>query len=249
MSRAENYEVIHNQFGSYPNSLVKRKQKQDPSYPILKNLIEEEMRNGDVTISATSRFTSSDSTSVKIVTETEFGYSDTKGNNYQIAYVILEDNVGPYYQKNDYSAPSSAHTDHYMDWWIHQEYMVLMRFDHVARGIYPSLQGEKGSLPSNITAGQKYAHEYTVKLPDNIDDKRNIRVAVLLIDLSSNEILNACQTSIEGESSGINNVISDSTRTTAVYNLIGAKVRTNASTLDGLPKGIYIVGGKKTVKP
>ena len=32
-----------------------------------------------------------------------------------------------------------------------------------------------------------------------------------------------------------------------VYNMQGRKVRSKATTLDGLPSGVYVVGGKKVV--
>jgi hypothetical protein len=33
-----------------------------------------------------------------------------------------------------------------------------------------------------------------------------------------------------------------------VYNLSGRKVKSNATSLDGLPLGIYIINGKKVMK-
>jgi hypothetical protein len=47
---------------------------------------------------------------------------------------------------------------------------------------------------------------------------------------------------------GISNVNFDNNRPKDVYNLNGRKVRTGTISLEGLPKGIYIIGGKKVVK-
>ena len=47
--------------------------------------------------------------------------------------------------------------------------------------------------------------------------------------------------------SGINSLM-DESRSTDVYDLRGRKVGTDASALETLPKGIYIIGGKKVIK-
>jgi hypothetical protein len=46
---------------------------------------------------------------------------------------------------------------------------------------------------------------------------------------------------------GINSLCQDG-RTFDVYNLQGRKVLNDANNLDGLPKGVYIVNGRKIVK-
>jgi len=46
---------------------------------------------------------------------------------------------------------------------------------------------------------------------------------------------------------GINQTELNSMSRPSVYSTTGALVRRNATTLNGLPKGVYIVGGKKIV--
>lgn len=48
-------------------------------------------------------------------------------------------------------------------------------------------------------------------------------------------------------SSGINGIILDG-KTFDVYDLKGRMIKTNTTSLDGLPKGVYIIGGKKVLK-
>lgn len=194
MAGAKNYaSIISNRFGSYPICLLNRQTKADPSYPETKNFVESEMNNGEAKIEAKARFTSSECTSVTVHTATEFAFNDTDGSKYQIAYVIVEDSVGPYSQKNEYSAPGSSHSDHYMDWWVHQEYYVSMMYNHVARGIYGNENGVRGSIPATIAKGKSYSYDYTITLPDNIVDKKNIRMITLLMDTKTDEILNAAE--------------------------------------------------------
>lgn len=194
MAGAKNYaSIISNRFGSYPICLLNRQTKADPSYPETKNYVISEMNNAEAKIEAKARFTSSECTSVTVHTTTEFAFNDTDGSKYQIAYVIVEDNVGPYSQKNEYSAPGSSHTDHYMDWWVHQDYYVSMTYNHVARGIYGNENGVNGSIPATIAKGKSYSYNYTITLPDNIVDKKNIRVITLLMDTKTDEIMNAAE--------------------------------------------------------
>ena len=52
---------------------------------------------------------------------------------------------------------------------------------------------------------------------------------------------------VEMEGTGINGLINEG-NVFDVYDLSGRKVRTAVSSLDGLPKGIYIVNGRKVMK-
>ena len=52
-----------------------------------------------------------------------------------------------------------------------------------------------------------------------------------------------------GGSTAIDGIVeSFDTKPYDIYNLNGQKVKTNATSLDGLPSGLYIVNGKKVVK-
>lgn len=47
---------------------------------------------------------------------------------------------------------------------------------------------------------------------------------------------------------GVELVVSDNNKCFDVYNILGVKVRSNVTTLEGLPAGIYIANGKKYIK-
>jgi hypothetical protein len=202
MSDAVNYQpIIDSRFGSYPVCLLNRQLRADPAYPETKNFVESEMFNAEAMIQASAAFLSADSSSVFVQTRTEFAFDDPNGSNYQIAYVVVEDSVGPYNQTNNYSEPYSSHTDSYLDWWIHQDYYVSMLYHHVARGIYGNHNGVSGSIPATIAKGTSYSYTYYFPLPDNIGQKKNIRLIALLMNTKTNEILNAAECNIDGLSS------------------------------------------------
>jgi hypothetical protein len=49
------------------------------------------------------------------------------------------------------------------------------------------------------------------------------------------------------DTTGISIIPTSDTKSQDVYDLNGRKVRSGSMSLDGLPRGIYIVGGKKVV--
>lgn len=132
---------------------------------------------------------------VTVATETEFGFNDN-ATEYRIAYVVTEDNVGPYYQTNFYSDPSAPdNPDGLLNWWVHQDSQVKILYNDVARGIY-DYNGIPGLLPAEVRMGEKYNSEYTLTLPDNVQDAHNASIVTLLLDTHSGEILNADRVSL-----------------------------------------------------
>ena len=60
--------------------------------------------------------------------------------------------------------------------------------------------------------------------------------------------VNTLSLDIEGEgTTGIESIVAEEGETFDVYTLTGVKVRTAATGLDGLQRGIYIVNGKKVL--
>ena len=50
------------------------------------------------------------------------------------------------------------------------------------------------------------------------------------------------------ETNGIRTISNETTKAQDIYDLNGRKVRSSSTSLEGLPRGIYIVGGKKVIK-
>lgn len=193
-----NYQKLIKRFPEVPSSLINRVQKISPDLNLVMPIIEEQKDNADAMISANAIFTSEDKTSVTVKTATKFGFTQADNADFRIAYVIVEDNVGPYLQANNYCYMQDEQYPYMNDWFGlgGETGMVEMLYDNVARGIYGGLNGTEGSVPTSVVAGQPYEYEYTFDLPDNIQDKNNIRIVTLLIDNKSGEIMNADQTKV-----------------------------------------------------
>lgn len=178
---------------------------------------------------------------INIKTSARFGFYDI-GENYRIAYVLVEDNVGPYFQSNYYSDMQSPDMpDNYLNWWIHQPAVVEMTYDDVARSIC-EYNGIDGLLPSSIEEGVEYECTKTLSLPDYIQNDDNLKIVTLLLDNLTGEILNADETKVK-DNSGVETILASDRFD--IYSPTGVLIRHQASTLDGLPKGIYIVNNRK----
>lgn len=236
MLPTESYYPFLNLVSAFPSSQINRSFWQDPSPFNIDGMKD----SGEAMIKADAGFT--DDGKVEVSTETTFGFSDN-GTEYRIAYVVVEDNVGPYYQANYYSSESP---DGLMDWWTQQDSYVQTAFDEVARAIY-DYNGVPGQLPQEITEGEVYKCKYTLVLPNNVQNVENVKIVTLLLDNSTGEILNADRTVISKTSVAIEGIQGEMVNVFDVYNLSGVKIRSQVTTLNGLPKGIYIVNGKKVI--
>lgn len=116
--------------------------------------------------------------------------------DYRFNAVILEDDVGPYNQANNFTnwqpqliAPISGTN------FSTSPNPVSIKFDHVARAILGGYSGIAGSLPANISAGGNYTYQYTHSLPTN-QNENNIKIVGMIIDYNSGEILNAIKVNL-----------------------------------------------------
>ena len=197
----ENYESVIDKFIMLPNGLVNRIYiTEGMHYNQVMETFERQNLLSEAKILPSATFAADDSSSVAVTTECLFGFTDSDGSAYKIAYVVIEDNVGPYMQSNyDYSNPSAAHDDSdYLDGWVHKEPQVKMLYNNVARSIVGGINGVEGSVPSIIKEGDTYKYTYCFKLPDNIQSKKNVSIVTLLIDETNGEIVNAERAPIEG---------------------------------------------------
>ena len=195
MSNWLNYEGVANRFSSYPSCIINRQETFDPDYPSMRTIVEYLKNSAEATISASACFARSDSSAVTVTTQTTFGFSDKGQDNYRIAYVVVEDQVGPYSQKNFYDG-SSMSPDDYMYAWSQQGGLVSVLFNDVARAVYTDADGLKSSIPATIEEGKAYNYTYAFNLPKNIQNPKNIRIVTLLIDTKRGEIMNAAQTAV-----------------------------------------------------
>ena len=203
MANAVNYEPIQGLFSSYPSCIFDRSRNgtSDVSIYSAESMVNSKKDNAIAKISATASYDDASHSTVSIKTETTFGFRASNAK-YRIAYVVLEDKVGPYSQNNSYSG-GSLNSDNYMYDWSLKNSTVSLLFNDVARGIYGSAEGVEGSVPTTIEESKAYSYEYKLTLPDNIQDKNNIRIVTLLIDGETGEIENADETPVQSESTGM----------------------------------------------
>lgn len=188
MANHQNYNSIFNLLGgSFPSCIVNRNTRYaiDPNFNDMERVYLELRNNAKATING--KIYTQDDNEILIQTESEFGFVTT--DQYNIAYVVVENEVGPYLQANFYSGSGTV-----MRGFENQGRYVSLVFNDVARGIFNGFKGNL-SYPPTIKEGVIYRNEYRLKIPSNVDDKSNIEVIALLIDNKTGEIINACKCS------------------------------------------------------
>ena len=175
----------------------------------------------------------------KSTTEFAFDQSDA---NYNLAFVITENNVGPYLQTNYFSNGKYGYT---LEGWTDKPETVPYFFNEVARFI-SGTGGIQNSVPLQITAETPY--DFTVELPlDNVNNVEKCTVIVMVLDGDSGEVMNSAKCAID-PAAGIESLESEpKDGIYRAYNMQGVKMleTTNAEDINNLPKGFYIVNGKK----
>ena len=219
MVGAENYKEIFNVIKSgYPSSIANR----NDGYQLNASLQEMEevvLAMKDISIAdikAEMTVLDADTTEVMIKTSTEFGMDLTVP--FRIAYVVLENGVGPYVQENYYSG-----TDTDLGGLEKEGQYIYMTYNDVARGIYDGFNGVEGSLPKTVKSGETYNYEYRLRLPQNIDNKANIEVVAMIINQDSGEIANACKCKFDGKADNIRDIMDATSKETIIYNINGIR--------------------------
>lgn len=227
---------------SYPSAYINRKEKIDP-WPFD---IEDMKDKGEAKVTTQARCLSAKE--VEVESETVFGFSDSETAEYRLAYVVTEDNVGPYMQSNSYSNPTAEdNPNNLMNWWVHQDSRVKMTFNEVAREIF-DYNGVEGLLPRGVVEGETYKTKYTLTVPDNVKDLSNVRIVTLLLDTRTGEILNADLCSLSDiPDTSISNITTDDNKRHDIFNSLGMKVGTDTTPAKGLRKGLYIMNGRKVI--
>lgn len=227
--------------GQFPSAVMDRNYYFDPSKETLEAYYKDARQlptEAKVEISAQY---DEEKNSVTAVATSEYGFTADEVT-YALAFVVTENNVGPYVQEN-YFAGSSVD----MDGWQNLGPSVLTTFDHVARNIWFAF-GIKDSQPANVE--EKTPYTFSIDLPmDNVKNVNDCDVIVMLINYTTGMIVNGAKMSLEGQA-GVESLIGENEAAIyKAYNLNGVKVMEtkDAGEINNLPKGIYIVNGKKVV--
>lgn len=115
-------------------------------------------------------------------------------------------------------------------------------------GIYTGFNGKGGYIPAEIKAGEPIDFTFEFALPSGIEDKKNTKVCLILLDANSGKYINAKVS--DNVSTAVEGVDAEEAAVADVFDLAGRIVMRNAavSDLSGLEPGIYIRAGKKFIK-
>ena len=160
--------------GGLPKAIMNRKHEIDPNETALENYYQSEINKARARILMTATW--EDSAQTKVIVQTTTRFAQDMQGGFRIAYAVTENSVGPYVQTNAYSGAG-----YQMGGFENEGSYVSMLHDHVARSI-SNLVGEPGSVPENPKARTDYEYTYTLTLPDNLQNKENIEIIVMLIN-------------------------------------------------------------------
>lgn len=234
---------------AFPSAVLNRNQYFDPSINTLEQLYEETKDIEAVAEVSVEAQYSEENEMISATAYATFGDNSSDGK-YGFAFVVTQDHVGEFYQQNGFSGGSAGE----MAGWEKKARRVLTTYNMVARYIDTAF-GIEGSLPGNIEAGKKYEFGRDLSIEEILEqtedliplDINNCYVTALLLDLTTGQVINAAQVSLKGQA-GIEGIVAEpADGVYKVYNLQGVKVleTKDASEINTLAKGIYIINGKK----
>lgn len=225
----------------YPSAQVNRMTFADPYYGLtdqawgIKQLINGIGNNPCEASMGVNSTLSADNKTLQVSAHAEFSIP-AKENTYSVAYVLLEDGVTGYKQRNGYAVDASqAIGDLAGLAGLGAEYDAT--FNHVARGIY-DCNGIVGSLPGQAVVGETMYHHYTIEVPASVVDLNNCSVVAMLIDNESGEIVTAAKAKVGTATTGIADAAADAAAEISVAN--GA-IQVNAAAGTA---SVYTVDGK-----
>lgn len=240
------YQQIDNLYsgGQYPSAVWDRVYQFDPSVATLQYYYDQ-LGNypSPIGITLDAQY-DQPKNMINATATTTFAYNDS-GTKLALAFAITENNVGPYKQSNYFAGGGNGD----LEGWSDKGQTVTWYYDHVARYIDAPF-GIENSIPGNVTDGQPITYSTSIDVSKTgVKDINNSNVIVMIIDQQTGEIKNAAQVSLKGQA-GVESLIDDAAHGVyKVYNPQGVKVleTLDASEINNLPKGIYIVNGKKVV--
>ncbi len=214
--------LINNVGGGFPASLINRNKGYygivDPDFDNFKAAYADIVNRpavAKVEIDSIER----KSRTTDIYAKVTFGISEPNAT-YRLAYVITEDEVGPYNQSNYYSYLSQNMP---LEGWQDKEPYVSTIYNDVARAI-SSYNGTANSIPASVTAGEPVTHRGSVS-STAVKNYKNAHYIALLINTTTGCIENAVLYT-PSDPSSITDIEADADPDAPVryYNLQGVEV-------------------------
>lgn len=130
-----------------------------------------------------------------LTVSTSASFSENQSNAYRIGAIIIEDGVkGPspeYNQSNKYSGGSYGP----MGGFENLPSPVpgnMLAYDHVARALITSFNGDENSIPADIIANETYTYDINYTLPEEYNYEY-VRVVAWITDVNTGHIVNAIE--------------------------------------------------------
>ena len=159
-------------------------------------------------------------------TKTKFSYNEDSGQ-YAIAFVLVEDGLtgtgSDWAQQNYYNGQSGS--DEMAFWYTAGSPVTGLEFNHVAVAAWDAKNGVDGSVNPRINVDEEQTFRYVGSISTNslIQDKSKLKAIALLIDRTSNTVVNAAQSPINN-TTPLDEIIYGTTHEAERYTLNGQKV-------------------------
>lgn len=180
---------LGNYIAGYPNCMIDRKVSTDPNETNLLNYYLEHI--GDpiyANIEVEAEPPVGNSSAIPVTAKVKFSVPHP-GIDYRVAFVLTEDNVGPYAQTNYYAGGRQGA----MGGWEKLPESAWVTFDHVARDVY-SIDGIKNCLPSDPDVNVEYTVNGTLSIA-KVSRFENCHVVGILIDGRNGQVVNSTKLS------------------------------------------------------
>ena len=211
-----------------------------------------------------AQWSDADQTQITVLTEATIGMSDNE-SPYRIEYILVEDGLtgnGPEWEQLNGYAEMTVDDPNLQPLTLLPYTITDMVYNDVAVGVTDNKWNFNEHLQSSIY-GESQQITSTLQLSELtqsiIQDKSKLSIVAYLLDSSIHSslgiktdyghfggIIDSYKLPISAYSSSVQS-IKQNPMPSDVYDLSGRKVKAAATTLDDLPKGVYIYGGKKIV--
>ena len=193
----------------YPSAVVDRGPEVDPSG--MESQFLQRLQTPPVAFISNNSTWNAGTRELSVIVSAEF--QSSANSNFKLACVLTEDGVtgttSGYNQANSYAGGSNGVMGGY-ELLPNPVPAAQMVYDHVARAIQPSFDGDNTVFPATVNAGETHSATYTFTLPAEWDEN-NIHIIGMLIE-PGGRVDNAAVSTISSNSSISELAISDQIR-------------------------------------
>ena len=228
-------------FSGFPGGIINRKKKVDMSLQNTRDALRQQPQETPFNIK--TKITKTDTFDYDITLTTTLGF-DNHNTTLRMQYVLIEDHVGPYLQRNYFSGDSNHP-------WGNKSGSVSTFYNDVARAIYPvgSDAERVGVLPTEMRRGVPVSQTFHIFLPSSVQNASRLRIVGLLLDTQTGEILNADQQkfpTVIGTSTGIHSPLApNAANASDAHSANAPHYDLSGRPISPAQPGLHIVNGKK----